>query len=480
MSNLFNLQHKYSGALALVIAVAAILLATSYSGRDVPADDIVRESAATVDGLQVRLLHPSSSGKGAIIFLDDSTDAMASAEYPGLFAGQGYDVMVVDAGSLLSSAATGADQCIDVAARLLNIRYELAGKHHVDSQGLPIVVGSGLGAALAYIAVVQAPAHRFHAAVSINFSPRLGVQRPLCSAEQLVTSDTEGVITLAPVASLPTSWYVFQDIGGPLPLAGRDFTNPILNAKLTLRQMSDEPVVASVVQILQWLDPRLTDQLLSAERLGGLPLIEVAAEPGTSSPLLAILLTGDGGWAEIDKGIAASLARSGVPTVALDSLSYFWKRRTPEDAARDMDAVIADYLVKWRKERVILIGYSFGADVLPVIANRLGENNRKAVALIALLGVGQSAAFEFHLSSWVNADDDPTRLPLLPEVEKLSWANTLCIYGESDTEANCAAFKPFGVNTIAMKGDHHFDEQYDRLVQYVIDNVKPGPRVNAR
>jgi type IV secretory pathway VirJ component len=42
-----------------------------------------------------------------------------------------------------------------------------------------------------------------------------------------------------------------------------------------------------------------------------------------------VLISGDGGWASIDKGIAKALVARGVPVAGLDSLRYFWSERTP-------------------------------------------------------------------------------------------------------------------------------------------------------
>jgi type IV secretory pathway VirJ component len=48
---------------------------------------------------------------------------------------------------------------------------------------------------------------------------------------------------------------------------------------------------------------------------------------------LAVMLTGDGGWAAIDKRIADDLAERGVAVVGFDSRSYLMKARTPGEAA---------------------------------------------------------------------------------------------------------------------------------------------------
>ena len=115
----------------------------------------------------------------------------------------------------------------------------------------------------------------------------------------------------------------------------------------------------------------------------------------------ALLLTGDGGWAGLDQELAARLAAAGVPTVGLNSLKYFWKARTPEEATRDVTRILRHYLAAWHKERVLLIGYSFGADVLPFVVNRLPAELRARVVSVSLLGIDASASFEVHLSDWV-------------------------------------------------------------------------------
>jgi type IV secretory pathway VirJ component len=240
---------------------------------------------------------------------------------------------------------------------------------------------------------------------------------------------------------------------------------------LTIHTETGTPPISDVIQILGWLDPRLTDQLSSDHNEDDLPIREVVSEFDNPSQAMAIIVTGDGGWAEIDKSIANTLATHGIPTVALDSLSYFWKRRTPNETATAVERIMTQYLAKWHKSKVILIGYSFGADVLPFIANQITAENRERVALIVLLGIGNTATFEFHLSSWMDADTSKDRLAIFPEIQKMSWANSICIYGISDNEANCTALDKLGVKVISMSGDHHFDEQYDALVQHILENM---------
>ena len=75
-----------------------------------------------------------------------------------------------------------------------------------------------------------------------------------------------------------------------------------------------------------------------------LPLVEVPATRGMSDTLV-VFVSGDGGWAAIDREISKALADDGMPVVGLNALQYFWTRRTPETASRDLESIISRYLV---------------------------------------------------------------------------------------------------------------------------------------
>src|SRR5215472_19176949 len=77
-------------------------------------------------------------------------------------------------------------------------------------------------------------------------------------------------------------------------------------------------------------------------QISDLPVQEVHASGNANE--FALLLTGDGGWAGLDQELAARLAASGVPTVGLNSLKYFWSARTPEETTRDVARLIRHYL----------------------------------------------------------------------------------------------------------------------------------------
>lgn len=477
---------------SLLLVTLAVAVVTKLRKPSTPEDQTVHEEKVQLENKQsISVFHVPQPEKGLLIFISD--DIHHKTSYANQFAQLSYTVAVLDSKTLLANAAA-EQSCTNLASYLSDLRKELQTHFDLDQDNLPILVGSDEGAALVYDTLAQAEATSFHAGISINFKAGLPTStKPLCAINNFAVAGT------LPTAAkhLPASWYIFQEKALAQDTHTAVFTDQVSNARLTIADNPGQPPLTEAIQVLQWLDPRLTDQISSDQSDSELPLIEVTrdtAEANTSDEsqsdkdslekvpdtkvdalpdTMAVLLTGDGGWAEIDKHIARLLADKGIPTVALDSLSYFWKTRTPVDTASDIETVINQYRAKWQKQRVILIGYSFGADVLPFIANKLQEETQKHIALVALLGMGKTAAFEFRLSSWVDADKSTNRLPLPPELKAMTWAKSVCIYGVDDPETQCANTAELGVKPISMTGDHHFDEKYEELVQHIIDNAKP-------
>lgn len=199
-----------------------------------------------------------------------------------------------------------------------------------------------------------------------------------------------------------------------------------------------------------------------------LPLIEVPATQRASDTLV-VLVSGDGGWANIDKSIASVLAAEGMPVVGLNSLQYFWTRRTPEAASRDLERIVARYLTKWQKSRVVLVGYSRGADVLPAMASRLPAATQAKIRLIALLSPSPKADFEFHVMDWMK--DSDRGLPVRPELARIS-SKTVCVWGEDDRASLCNGLALPHVKVVTLKGAHHFDGGYESLAHIILEALQ--------
>ena len=201
-----------------------------------------------------------------------------------------------------------------------------------------------------------------------------------------------------------------------------------------------------------------------------LPLIEVRS--AKRSPTLAVVISGDGGWASLDRQIGETFAARGVPVVGLNSLQYFWKARTPDQAAADLARILRHYLQAWNESEVVLVGYSRGADVLPFMVSRLPDDLRKRIRVVALLGVSLAAGFEFHITDLVAASHRGSDRRTVPEISRLHGLRVLCVYGTDETDSACRDL-PRGLATVvAMPGGHHFNGAYPDLAARILQAAR--------
>jgi len=206
--------------------------------------------------------------------------------------------------------------------------------------------------------------------------------------------------------------------------------------------------------------------------LSDLPLHVMATK--TPPPIaLAVVLTGDGGWAGIDRRIAQVLADHDVGVVGLDSRSYLMHGKTPDEAAADIGRIMKHYAVQWSPPRVAIVGYSRGADMAPFIVNRLPADLRQQVALIALLGPAERANFQFHWADMLTETSKPSDPPILPELEHLRGTLVLCVYGKDEKESLCRLADPTAVHVDRRDGRHHFDGDYDAIATEILRLFAP-------
>jgi type IV secretory pathway VirJ component len=181
---------------------------------------------------------------------------------------------------------------------------------------------------------------------------------------------------------------------------------------------------------------------------------------------MAILLSGDGGWSGLAQSVAAALAREGIGVAGLNSLKYFWQPRTADETTRDVERIADYYQREWHADRIVLIGFSFGADVLPIVTSRLRKDLRGRIEGLSLIAPSSVANFEVQVTSWLGVRHPGQ--PTLPALESLAGLPMVCIYGEDDVDAVCPTL-PAGLARIEkLDGGHHFGGDFDAVARQVL------------
>ncbi len=444
-----------------IAALAAALLAGS------------APRAETIDAASfgmARIVAPAGAILGYVaLFSDDAgwsvedDSALSEIARAGALA-VGVDTKVYLANLRANRNAVRKADCVDVFQDVEDLSRQVQRLHPSAFYNLPLIAGVGEGGAIAYAALAQAPADVVSGAISLDPAATLEITRPLCRLDSFALQG-EGVRALASVAVLQGDWQAAFDAAADE--AGRARVGDIARggAAIPTTTLQGTDSLANLVSLVE-------RRLAATARSGveSLPLVPLPA--ATPSRVVAIFLSGDGGWRDLDKTIGEKLRALGVPVVGWDSLRYFWRRKTPEQATADLTAAMAAYGAQWRADRFVLIGYSFGADVLPAVYNLLPARYREKVVMISLLGLEPKADWEIRVAGWFGAPPSESATPLAPEFAKISPGLIQCFYGVKERDSACLALAGTGAELIETPGEHHFGHDYDAIAQRIVDGLR--------
>jgi type IV secretory pathway VirJ component len=473
-------------ALMLVLAMTANAATPKKPAKPAPVDPTEGETHLPAGRFgTVTVYIPEGTPKSVAIFLSgDGGWNLGVISMAKALVDTGAVVIGVDIRQYLGALGKAAQRehapCQLIAGDFENLSHQIQKEIGMFVYHVPVLVGYSSGATVVYAALVQSPPGTFAGALSLGFCPDQDFSgAALCPGAGLHYSPGKKTdLVFEPAKTLKQPWIAFQgqkdQVCAPAPV-------DVFAAQTTNGQVVKLPLVGHGFSVERNWMPQFLESYASITAhvetlpqgpadIGDLPVTEVRAEGTGSSDEMALMLTGDGGWAGLDQELAAQLAASGVPTVGLNSLKYFWTERSPAETAKDVARLMSHYLTAWNKQRVLLVGYSFGADVLPFVVNRLPPELRARVATVSLLGVDSNASFEIRIAGWVGADDSGP--PTKPEVAALGNVPVLCIYGEGESDSICPGLPKSPEHakvTLAEVGKgHHFSGEYSTLAERIL------------
>lgn len=427
----------------------------------------------------VHIYRPKSEVQHFVLFFSgDGGWSEGLAQIARTLADQGTLVAGVDTSDLFDELEKDGGKCVFPVGDLENLSHFVQAYYKLPTYFTPILIGHSAGASLAYAALAQAPPGTFTGGLSLSFCVDLDLIKPLCKANNLDYSDRDdeaGVRLQPPSKELAAPWialhgtadeecsideartFVAKTPGARfVPLPGVTHNYGDMESWLPQFDAAYSVIVAREPPHLQAPPSSLAD----------LPIVEVPSTGAGIDDSFAVLFSGDGGWAGIDREVADVLASRGMPVAGWDSLRYFWTPRTPSGVSADLDRILRYYASHWHKKKAIVIGYSQGADVLPFAVNRLSPQARALVERTVLMSIGTTAAFEFHVTNWFGSGSH--ELPIKAEMARMTGARTLCLYGEGDNDSICPKVGPANATVIKLAGGHHFGGSYEHLADVIL------------
>jgi len=185
-----------------------------------------------------------------------------------------------------------------------------------------------------------------------------------------------------------------------------------------------------------------------------LPLI---VNKSDSTQYLVFHITGDGGWRGFDIKLADEFKSHQISYVYLNALKYFWKTKTPDQLAIDIIPAIKKYLKKWDKKELILVGFSFGAEIIPFVYNRLPDDIKQKVKLVVSITPASTSDFTIHVSDMMGVDRH-YKYDVVKEVGKIKTTKVLVVFGEKEDSTFPKNMKQENLKITFTKGGHHFTD----------------------
>jgi type IV secretory pathway VirJ component len=241
-------------------------------------------------------------------------------------------VIGIDIVHYLREIARSGEYCTYSAADFENLSHFVQKKIGLPRYIPPVLIGYSSGATLVYAVLAQAPAGTYKGALSMGFCPDLPLNKPFCpgSAGLQCQPGPQGKgYSFLPARQLKTKWIAFQgDIDQVCdPAATEKFINQISTASIVKL-----PKVGHGFSVQKnWLPQfkqafadlhdkkEALEQENIRQNISDLPVHEVPAAMGPGATM-AVIYTGDGGWAGIDRELAQALSAAGLSVVGLDTL----------------------------------------------------------------------------------------------------------------------------------------------------------------
>jgi len=125
----------------------------------------------------------------------------------------------------------------------------------------------------------------------------------------------------------------------------------------------------------------------------------------------------------------------------------------------------------------VLIGYSFGASLVPVVVNRLPGDLLKRVDGGVLISPDDEAVFEIHVGDWFGSTHHDEALPIGPEMAA-SKVPLVCVHGAEENDSFCLKPQAPHVRVVQLPGGHHYEGDYVALGALIVKSL-PGPSVEG-
>jgi len=213
-----------------------------------------------------------------------------------------------------------------------------------------------------------------------------------------------------------------------------------------------------------------SDDIFQKKSIEEMPLKVIESSIESTLPMV-VYISGDGGWNTFSDSLCNYLSKKGFPVVVLNARKYFWDRKTPEEAAADLVTIVDAFGARWKRDKFILTGFSFGASLVPFLVNRFPERITGRLSSSIMINPDMLCDFEVHLSDMLNMGPSKGEFDVVREMKAIDVKKTAIFFGGDERMELQQAFRLTGANVQIVPGNHHFDDDSEVLEELLVKEM---------
>jgi len=203
--------------------------------------------------------------------------------------------------------------------------------------------------------------------------------------------------------------------------------------------------------------------------LGGRPMQSFAAA-GVDHGVTALFVSGDSGLRfGMAHALSRGLARHGIGVLGINSGAVFARTGTRAAVDQVVFTAVRHAAQMAGSRRLLLVGQSFGADMLATSLPDLPLDLRARVAAVVLVVPGRTVFFHADPIGFAYRGT-PDALPAAG-VRALDWAPVTCIQGAKEPDSLCPELAGSAVTTFVLPGGHALNRDNARVTRLVLDRL---------
>ena len=213
-----------------------------------------------------------------------------------------------------------------------------------------------------------------------------------------------------------------------------------------------------------------SDDIFQKKSIEEMPLKVIESSIESTLPIV-VYISGDGGLSTFSDSLCYYFSKKGFPVVVLNARKYFWDRKTPEETVTDLVTIVETYGTRWKRDKFILTGFSFGASLIPFLVNRLPERITGRLSSSIMINPDKHCDFEVHLSDMLNISPSKGDFYVIGEMKSIDVTQTAIFFGSDESPEVQQAFQKTGAKVQIVPGGHHFDDDYKALAELLVKEM---------